>query len=84
MFSFANGSAKVLLVCSEGKRKYFIQIMQGSRKKNPIGRLVTRTVNDIETIASIFSQGLFLIIADLLQMFLVVIVMLSVNFELLL
>ena len=49
-------------------------------KKNPIGRLVTRTVNDIETIASIFSQGLFLIIADLLQMFLVIIVMLYVNF----
>ena len=51
-------------------------------KKNPIGRLVTRTVNDIETIASIFSQGLFLIIADLLQMFLVIIVMFYVNFEL--
>jgi len=51
-------------------------------KKNPIGRLVTRTVNDIETIANIFSQGLFLIIADLMQMFLVIIVMLYVNFEL--
>ena len=51
-------------------------------KKNPIGRLVTRTVNDIETIASIFSQGLFMIIADLLQMFLVIMVMLYVNFEL--
>tara|TARA_B100000945_G_C20405319_1_gene609662 strand:- start:69 stop:1844 length:1776 start_codon:yes stop_codon:yes gene_type:complete len=51
-------------------------------KKNPIGRLVTRIVNDIETIASIFSQGLFLIIADLLQMFMVIIVMLFVNFEL--
>ena len=34
-------------------------------KNTPIGRLVTRTVNDIETIASIFSQGLFMIIADL-------------------
>ena len=51
-------------------------------KKNPIGRLVTRIVNDIETIASIFSQGLFLIIADLLQMFMVIIVMVFVNFEL--
>ena len=40
-------------------------------KNTPIGRLVTRTVNDIETIASIFSQGLFMIIADLLQMLLV-------------
>ena len=44
--------------------------------------MVTRVVNDIETIASIFSQGLFLIIADLLQMFMVIIVMLYVNFEL--
>ena len=33
--------------------------------KNAVGRLVTRTVNDIETIASIFSQGLFTIIADI-------------------
>tara|TARA_B100001250_G_scaffold53238_1_gene41394 strand:- start:527 stop:2020 length:1494 start_codon:yes stop_codon:yes gene_type:complete len=51
-------------------------------KNTPIGRLVTRTVNDIETIASIFSQGLFMIIADLLQMFLVLLVMIYVNFEL--
>ena len=33
-----------------------------------VGRLVTRSVNDIETIASIFSQGLFMIIADFLKM----------------
>ncbi|UZO79245.1 ABC transporter ATP-binding protein/permease [Aquimarina sp. ERC-38] len=33
-----------------------------------VGRLVTRAVNDIETIASIFSQGLFMIISDLLKM----------------
>ena len=33
-----------------------------------VGRLVTRAVGDIETIASIFSQGLFMIIADLLKM----------------
>lgn len=33
-----------------------------------VGRLVTRAVGDIETISSIFSQGLFMIIADLLKM----------------
>ena len=43
--------------------------------KNAVGRLVTRTVNDIETIASIFSQGLFTIIADILKMITVLIVM---------
>ncbi|MEL0275073.1 MAG: ABC transporter ATP-binding protein, partial [Flavobacteriaceae bacterium] len=47
-----------------------------------VGRLVTRSVNDIETIASIFSQGLFMIIADFLKMGLVVLVILYVNWEL--
>ena len=47
-----------------------------------VGRLVTRSVNDIETIASIFSQGLFMIIADFLKMALVIIVMLVVDWRL--
>lgn len=42
------------------KKQYF--------DKSAVGRLVTRAVSDIETIASIFSQGLFMIIADLLKM----------------
>ncbi len=50
--------------------------------KAAVGRLVTRAVNDIETIASIFSQGLFMIIADLLKMGLVVVVMLVINWQL--
>jgi subfamily B ATP-binding cassette protein MsbA len=50
--------------------------------RSAVGRLVTRSVNDIETIASIFSQGLFMIIADFLKMGLVVLVMLYVNWEL--
>ena len=50
--------------------------------KTAIGRLVTRAVNDIETIASIFSQGLFMIIADFLKMGLVIVVMLIVNWKL--
>ena len=50
--------------------------------KTAIGRLVTRSVSDIETIASIFSQGLFMIIADLLKMSLVILVMLYVDWEL--
>lgn len=50
--------------------------------RSAVGRLVTRSVNDIETIASIFSQGLFMIIADFLKMGLVVVVMLYVNWEL--
>ena len=47
--------------------------------RSAVGRLVTRTVNDIETIASIFSQGLFMIIADFLKMGLVAGVMIWMN-----
>lgn len=45
------------------KMKYF--------DKSAVGKLVTRAVSDIETIASIFSQGLFVIISDLLKMIVV-------------
>ncbi|SHG60072.1 ATP-binding cassette, subfamily B, MsbA [Salegentibacter echinorum] len=40
--------------------------------KSAVGRLVTRAVSDIQTIASIFSQGLFMIISDILKMLVVV------------
>lgn len=36
--------------------------------KSAVGRLTTRAVNDVETISSIFSEGLFMIISDLLKM----------------
>ena len=50
--------------------------------QSSVGRLVTRAVNDIETIASIFSQGLFMIIADLLKMAVVAVIMLIIDWEL--
>ena len=50
--------------------------------KSSIGRLVTRTVNDMETIASIFSQGLFMIIADLILMLSVLTVMVILSLKL--
>lgn len=36
--------------------------------KTPIGRLVTRTISDVETLADVFSEGLAAMIADLLQL----------------
>ena len=67
-------------------RKELFRRMIGFRMtffdKSAVGRLVTRAVNDIETIASIFSQGLFVIIADLLKMLIVIGVMLSVSWKL--
>ncbi|WP_416440319.1 ABC transporter ATP-binding protein [Leeuwenhoekiella sp. A16] len=50
--------------------------------KSAVGRLVTRAVNDIETIASIFSEGLFMIISDLLKMSVIIGVMLYKSWEL--
>ena len=47
-----------------------------------VGRLVTRVVSDIETIASSFSQGLFMIISDILKMLVVIVVMLLMNWQL--
>lgn len=47
-----------------------------------VGKLVTRVVSDIETIASIFGQGLFMIISDLLKMIVIAAVMLWMNWQL--
>ena len=49
---------------------------------SPVGKLVTRVVSDTETIASIFGQGLFVIISDLLQMLVVITVMLFMDWRL--
>ncbi len=40
--------------------------------RTPIGRLVTRAVSDIETISEIFSQGILVIIGDILKLIVVV------------
>ena len=48
----------------------------------PVGQLVTRSVSDIESIARIFSQGLFMIISDLMKMLVVLIFMFYMNWEL--
>ena len=67
-------------------RKDLFRRMIGFRKtffdRSAVGRLVTRAVNDIETIASIFSQGLFIIIADVLKMLFVIVLMISVSWQL--
>jgi ATP-binding cassette subfamily B protein len=47
-----------------------------------IGTLVTRAVSDIEVISNIFSEGLIVIIADLLKITLILIVMLVSNYQL--
>ncbi|MBP6040312.1 MAG: ABC transporter ATP-binding protein [Flavobacterium sp.] len=48
----------------------------------PVGQLVTRSVSDIEAIARIFSQGLFMIISDLMKMIVVLFFMFYMNWKL--
>lgn len=48
----------------------------------PVGQLVTRSVSDIEQIARIFSQGLFMIISDLMKMLVCLMVMFYMNWHL--
>ncbi len=48
----------------------------------PIGTSTTRTINDIETINTVFSQGAITIVADLLTVFVVLAVMFSTSVQL--
>jgi len=50
--------------------------------KSSVGILITRTVTDMERIADIFGQGLFMILSDILKMLIVGIVMVLMNWEL--
>ena len=47
-----------------------------------VGRLVTRVVSDIETIANFFTQGVFMIVSDILKMLVVILVMFAMNWRL--
>ena len=50
--------------------------------KSSVGILVTRAVSDMQKIGEIFSQGFFMIIADVLKMLVVATVMLVMNWKL--
>ena len=50
--------------------------------KTPIGTSTTRTINDIETINTVFSQGVITILADLLTLFAVLGIMLYTSWKL--
>lgn len=64
---------KLFLHITSFKMKYF--------DKESVGKLVTRTVSDIESIASIFSQGLFMIVSDVLKMLIILVFMFSINWK---
>lgn len=62
--------------------KHIIDLRLKYYDNTPIGMLVTRAVSDIETIADIFSEGLIVIIGDLLKITVILMVMLFLNVKL--
>ena len=48
----------------------------------PIGRLVTRNISDIETLAEVFSEGVAAMIADMLQIIVILSIMLYMDWRL--
>lgn len=62
--------------------KHLMQFKMQYFSSTPVGKMVTRVVTDIETIASVFGQGLFMIISDLLKMIAVMFLMIYMNWQL--
>ncbi|MFT3949412.1 MAG: ABC transporter ATP-binding protein [Agriterribacter sp.] len=62
--------------------KKIVHLNLGQFDKTPIGTLTTRTINDIESINDIFSEGLIPIIADLLSIFAILGVMFFTDWKL--
>lgn len=50
--------------------------------KTPIGRLVTRTISDVETLADVFSEGLAAMAGDLLQIIFILVFMFFTDWRL--
>lgn len=67
------------------RQKLYAKVL-GSRlryfDRTPIGTLVTRVISDIETIDDIFSQGLLMIMGDILKLLVVVVAMFIYNWKL--
>lgn len=56
------------------KLKYF--------DETPIGKIVTRTISDVETLSEVFSSGFAAIAGDLMQLILIISVMFFINWKL--
>lgn len=62
--------------------KHILRFNMAYFNNSSVGRMVTRVVSDVETIAQFFSQGLFMIVNDILKMFVIAVVMLVLNWKL--
>ena len=50
--------------------------------RNPIGRLITRTTNDVESLNEMLSSGIITILGDILQLFFIVVLMVWIDWQL--
>lgn len=62
--------------------KHLLKLKLKFFDKTPIGRLVTRTVSDVETLSEVFSQGMAAMISDILQLVVIVAIMFSMDWRL--
>lgn len=62
--------------------QHILQLRLKFFDQTPIGRLVTRTVSDIETLAEVFTNGLAAIMGDLLQLIFIMAVMFYIDWRL--
>src|SRR5690606_13691033 len=62
--------------------QHLLKMKLKSFDHTPIGRLVTRNVSDVETLADVFSEGLAAIIGDLLQLITILGVMFYIDWKL--
>jgi len=62
--------------------RHILQFKMSYFDRNSVGKLVTRVVSDIETIAAFFSAGVFTIVSDVLQMFAIAALMFYFNWKL--
>ncbi|HBH21972.1 MAG TPA: antibiotic ABC transporter ATP-binding protein [Cytophagales bacterium] len=62
--------------------KHLLNLQLRFYDRTPIGRLVTRNVSDIETLAEVFSQGLAALIGDVLQLAVILAAMFWVDWKL--
>ena len=67
------------------RTKTFRKILQFKMSyfdSSSVGKLVTRVVSDVETIANFFTQGVFMIVSDILKMLVVIVVMFAISWKL--
>ena len=62
--------------------KHVLNFKMAYFDNSSVGTMVTRVVSDVETISNFFSQGLFMIINDILKMVIIAGIMLFINWKL--